>query len=142
MPHYAQAIRRERQTLIPFVIDSYGKSVKLFPENGSVENRLPFKPPPPPDIPLGNAGSFEIAPPYGVDTYFLLTTDEPLPNPWILEWDGVRARSPATPTALERVLLLVDDATRSPIVTRPTWSIERVPFESVPPRASPRSAQP
>jgi hypothetical protein len=114
-----------------FVIDSHGTGTLLFPQAGSVENRFPDAAPP--DIPLGEPGSFEVAPPYGIDTYFLLTTDEPLPNPWILAWDGVR--TPAAPTALEKLLMLTDAGTRAgPLATSATWSIERLVFESVPPR--------
>lgn len=93
-----------------FVIDQSGRGILLFPQHGSVGNRFPSADPPPREIALGQASAFVGAPPYGVDTYFLLTTDEPLPSPWILQWDGARAR-------------------RMPS----HWSIERVVLESVPP---------
>jgi hypothetical protein len=93
-----------------FVIDSHGTSTLLFPRRGSVENRFPC--PSPPEIPLGQSAAFEVTPPYGVDTFFLLTSEEALPIPWILEWDGVRTRS---------------------ISASASWSIDRMMFESVPP---------
>jgi hypothetical protein len=118
-----------------FTIDSHGKSVLLFPQqnSGSVENRFPRTPPPPQEIVLEG---FEVTPPYGVDTYFLLTTDEALPNQWILEWDGVRA--PLTnPTPLERLLLLTGSAERGrSIVTPSGWSLEKVVLEAVTPGKS------
>ena len=119
-----------------FMVDSYGESFLLFPRSGSVENRFPMQSSmPPAEIPLGAHGTFEIAPPYGVDTYFLLTTDEPLRNPWILEWDGVRARAPQPQTALEELLLLTASGSRARVrSTLSTWSVERLFFESVPPR--------
>jgi hypothetical protein len=92
-----------------FIIDRNGESFLLYPRAGSVENRFP-PPSLPTTIPLGEASAFEITPPLGADTYFLLTTDEPLPNPWILEWDGVRAPRFASLSA---------------------WSVEKVVFESV-----------
>lgn len=95
-----------------FVIDGHGNSRLVFPLTGSVENRFPIGDPAPAEIALGEASAFRIIPPYGRDTYFLLSTEEPLPNPSILEWDGVRARRALT-------------ATR--------WSIERITFESVAP---------
>lgn len=104
---------RQRYVYV-FVIDNRGASFLLFPRRGSVENRIPFALPAPPEIRLGKESAFEVAPPYGVDTYFLLTTDEPLPDPWILQWDGVRTRGP-----LQRLR---------------TWSLEKIAFESVPPR--------
>jgi hypothetical protein len=117
-----------------FTVDSHGRSTLLFPRSGSVENRFPLQPSPPPEIPLGDTAAFEAAPPYGMDTYFLLSTDEPLPNPWILEWDAVRAprRDPSTP--LEQLLVLTASDSRSRrLLTPATWSLERVIVESVPP---------
>jgi hypothetical protein len=119
-----------------FSIDSDGKSVLLFPFRGSVENRFPSAPPQR-EILLGRRESVRPVPPYGVDAYFLLTTDEPLSNPWVLEWDGVRAVEPAT--SLERLLMITAAGERAtPPPTPATWSIEKVFLESVPPRAAPK----
>jgi uncharacterized caspase-like protein len=118
-----------------FTIDSHGRSVLLFPRSGSVENRFPLAAPAPPEIALGAATAFEVAPPYGVDTYFLLTTDEQLPSPWILEWDGVRAAGGQQPTALEQLLMLTGSAGRAPMLTTPSnWSLEKLVLEAVTPR--------
>lgn len=97
-----------------FVVDSHGNSRLVFPTTGSVENRFPLAGQTPAEISLGNPSAFRITRPYGVDTYVLLSTEEPLPNPSILGWDGVRARRALAETP---------------------WSIERITFESVaPPR--------
>lgn len=114
-----------------FVVDSRGKSYLVYPA-GAMENRFPIGQPSN-EISLGRDGLLAMLPPYGFDTYFLLTTEEPLPNPWILEWDGVRTRSPASPTALERLLMLDDVESRGPHVTPVGWSLERMTLESVPP---------
>lgn len=134
-------LRVAQRYVYVFVIDSYGRSTLLFPRGtGSVENRLPLSLPAPRDIRLGQASAFEVAAPYGVDTYFLLTTDEALPNPWILEWDGVRTRAPESPTPLEQLLLLTGATSRAGLLATPTtWSLERFVYESVPPRRSKRS---
>ena len=81
-------------------------------------------------------GRIRVTPPYGVDTYFLLTTAEPIADPWVLQWDGIRGERPRGRTALERLLAATSSATRSPtsIVTPVEWSIERVIVESVAPR--------
>lgn len=120
-----------------FAIDSHGTSALLF-GSSSVENRFPSPAATPPtEISLGITGTFEIAAPYGVDTYFLLTTDEPLPNPRILEWDGVRAGAPQPQSALEELLLVTGSGSRARRhVTPSTWSIERAVFEAVSPRES------
>jgi hypothetical protein len=95
-----------------FVVDSRGNSHLVFPQTGSAENRFPIGDLAPTEISLGDPSAFRIARPYGIDTYFLLSTEEPLPNPSILEWDGVRARRALGTTP---------------------WSIERITIESVAP---------
>jgi hypothetical protein len=116
-----------------FVIDSSGHSSLLFGRS-SVENRLPL-----PDggsaveIPLGASPSFTASAPFGTDTFFLLTTDEPLPSPALLEWDGIRGRS-APATELERLFALLQSGRRSAAVLRTpaAWSIERTTFQTTP----------
>jgi hypothetical protein len=77
-----------------FAIGSRGDGVLLFPRRGSVENRFPLSADAPPaQIPLPGS-AFRLAPPYGVETYFLLSTEEPLPNPWVLEFEGARGGAP------------------------------------------------
>jgi hypothetical protein len=134
-----------------FAIDSHGKSVLLFPapNSGGTENRFPLAPAageaapdPRADIPLGPPALFEVDEPYSMDTYFLLATDEPLHNPWILEWEGVRTRGPRGGNALEELLSVTGGTARSPrpISTPASWSIEKLAAESVPPAAG-RKAQ-
>jgi hypothetical protein len=137
-----------------FVIDSAGTSTLLFPRanSGSVENRLPLTTEagrsirsPAAEIPLDESEPFTIAAPYGADTYFLLSTSEPLPALASLEWTGVRGgkqtpgdgNAPKTP--LERLLARTLSGTRgdpndAPIRTPADWSIEKVTFQSVAPR--------
>jgi len=127
----------KKRYVYAFVVDSDGMSTLLYPpgDSGSVENRLPDAGAPV-DIPLDGSG-FEASEPFGVDTYFLLSTDEPLPNPNILEWDSVRAPQWQPKSALEELLALTAAGTRSQgVLTPATWSIERVSFESVRSRAT------
>jgi hypothetical protein len=134
-----------------FVIDSNGRSVLLFPrpETGPVENLLPITTTPgrplreaPDEIPLTGTRPFEIAEPYGVDTYFLLSTDEPLTALSGLEWSGVRTpRGAMKRGPLEELLARTLAGTRAPdeaIRTPPNWSIDKVVFQSVPPRRTAR----
>jgi hypothetical protein len=115
-----------------FLLDSFGRSVLLYPRSGSVENRFPLSDPPPPEIALDSA--FEVTPPYGIDTYVLLSTDEPLPNPWILDSEGVRSRDPRALTPLERLLQETATGTRGATLVLPSaWSIDRFVYESVAP---------
>jgi hypothetical protein len=134
----------QQRYIYVFMIDTFGKAFLLFPRSGSVENRFPLagQENAPREIPLG-ATSFSIAPPYGIDSYFLLTTDEPLVNPAVLEWDGVRSRVPRADTALERLLLALNGNTRTVGVHTPAnWSIENLVLESVAPRLQKRAVRP
>ncbi|HYC93132.1 MAG TPA: caspase family protein [Thermoanaerobaculia bacterium] len=109
--HYELVLRAAAQRPQPryfyaFVIDSHGTSTLLYPQYGSGENRLADT------RPQLSLGQFQVGPPYGLDTFILLATEEPLPSPWVLAWDGVRAG----PLELSQ------------------WSLERIVFESVAPR--------
>lgn len=127
-----------------FAIDCNGRGILLFPrpERGSVENRLPLTQSgtlpvvdPPAEIALGDRPSLVVRPPYGMDSYFLLSTDTPLSGASCLEWDGVRTPGPAPRTPLE-MLLAQPGGNRSgePVQTSPNWSIEKIVFESVSPK--------
>ncbi len=120
-----------------FVIDRLGKSFLIYPlrNSGSVENRFPIRTPET-TIKLPDASRFRILPPYGTDTYFLLSTDEPLANPSVLEWDGIRTPTFTKPlTALEELFLLTTDPTRGRrVINTGGWSLEKVVYESIAPR--------
>ena len=120
-----------KRYIYAFVVDTNGKSTLLFPPPtaGSVENHFQ---PTETEVALGESSAFGANPPYGVDTYFLLTTEEPLPNPSVLEWDGVRAPEALTP--LEQLLLQPTRAIGAAVPTK--WSIIRTTFESLAPHAT------
>ena len=107
----ARTTPTEPRYVYVFAIDSSGRSTLLFPRDGSVENRFPIGAATP-EIALGDAAAFTITEPYGRDTYILLTTDEAIGDPWVLQWDGVRAPS------AQRLS---------------QWSLERITVTSVPP---------
>nr|MDQ3281190.1 hypothetical protein [Acidobacteriota bacterium] len=117
-----------------FGIDAFGKSVLLFPRRGSVENQFPIDKdaPPPREIRVGQVA---VTPPYGQDTYVVVSTDESLPNPAVLEWSGVRSRGPRGATGLEELLSRTGGSTRGVdrVETPPTWSVDRLPIRSIPP---------
>lgn len=134
-----------------FVIDSDGRGVLLFPRPaaGSVENLLPFTSTPgqplsqpPAEIPLVDARPFMVGPPYGMDTYFLLSTEEPLPSLAGFDWTGVRSPNGYLKgNPLEELLASTLTGIRSPgnpIRTPPTWAIDKVVLQSVAPRKNAR----
>lgn len=131
----------ERRYVYVFALDAYGTGTLLFPRaaSGNVENRVPFESSTtegfPPEIPLGPARLFTIGPPFGVDTYVLLSTVTPIPDPSVLELRGARTRGPlsTSPNPLERLLQAVQEGTRGTPVAMPSdWSIDRLTLRSVP----------
>lgn len=122
----------QRYTYV-FEIDSTGKSTLLFPVSG-LENRIPVDPATPPAVVVLQPPAFlETRPPFGVETFFLLTSDERLPNPWVLEWSSVRTRAPRSNDPLQELLAQTNDGTRAvAIVTPSNWTLQRLVFESTP----------
>ncbi|HYH46404.1 MAG TPA: hypothetical protein VEG34_12035, partial [Thermoanaerobaculia bacterium] len=128
-----------RRYVYVFLLDSWGQTRVLFPPaaRGGVENRFPLERRGREDwweeIPLGDQPSFRIDTPLGVDTYFLLTSSEPIPAPHVLEAAGVRTRGPHGRTALEELLSVRGGSHRSgPLLVPADWSLERLTFETVP----------
>ena len=126
-----------------FVIDSKGRSQLVYPPpgRGAVGNRLPVladdQSKAPAVISLtGRGGEFSITPPFGVDTFYMLASEERVPDPSVLTFDGVnmgeRGMGGATPLGR----LLVDVGAGSRGVTTYTgavpvnWGIERHLFLS------------
>ncbi|NIM15427.1 MAG: hypothetical protein GTO45_25915, partial [Candidatus Aminicenantes bacterium] len=70
-----------------FSIDSFGKGELLF---GDSENYFPVTDEFQAEIQPGDKEIFKIAEPFGVDTLFLLTTEEPITNTEVLDFKGVR----------------------------------------------------
>lgn len=118
-----------------FGLDSNANRVLLFPIGGiNVEHRIPYKTQSDDDytkeISLGDQ-TIEITEPFGVDTYFLLTTEDAIPNPLVLNSEGVKStilRGKSSP--LQH--LLSNIGTRGQYVKVPiNWSIERLHLKSV-----------
>ena len=133
----------ERRYVYAFVLDSHGNSTLLFPRagQGSVENRVPYAAVAggsrPREIPLGSA--FQAAPPYGTDTYVLLTTKEAIPAPSVLfHSSGVRTRGEESvsfeDSPLAEMLSQVGTRTRGGGVKVGSgrWSLDRLSFRTVP----------
>jgi hypothetical protein len=123
-----------RRFVYVFGIDPNGRSVLLFPRraSGSDENRLPLDGKPSLSPIVLSSVSFEE--PLGIETLFLISSEEPIANPWVLEWEGVRKRGPEGATDLEEVLSLTGGTKRSPYSPwiPALWSIERKVFVSAP----------
>lgn len=118
--------------LYVFALDGDGNGSLLWPsqQEGSVENDINFFTYLPERMPLPAEGHlFTVAPPVGMDSFFLLSSEEPLPDPGILNFSGVRTRAePEGPeTELSDLLFGLGEGTRSTSRSVPlNWSIERV----------------
>ncbi len=125
--------------LYVFSIDSFGNSTLLFPRvtQGSVENRFPIAVAAqeswPAEIRLGSQAGFRVRAPFGTDTFFLLSSEEPIPNPWVLQFGGVRSRGPRGETALEELLSQTGSSARGgpPDPLPINWSLERLTLQTV-----------
>jgi len=128
-----------------FVIDHFGTGTRVFPPpgRGNEGNRLPYaqvgdKPDFQPLIPLSGVSpdaDIEIGSPFGVDTYFLLTSDNAIDNPEVFNFEGVRTEA-GTRGASDPLTDLLSSASSMSrgANTRPVptlWSIETLTFRSV-----------
>jgi hypothetical protein len=125
-----------------FVIDSFGKGTLIFPQGGNIGNEFPTK--------KTSSGSYEledeidvpgseveVSEPYGIDNYFLLTSEQPIDNPEdVFNFSGARTRSArAVTNPLARLISDRAAGTRGSLSGVPTnWSIERFTFRSVEPK--------
>jgi len=129
-----------------FVVDHFGNGTRIFPPpgRGNEGNRLPYaqvgeKAAFQPLLPLeGDSAEadIEIGSPFGVDTYFLLTSDNAIDNPEVFNFEGVRSEAGMREAAdpLTALLSSASSMTRggSPRPVPAPWSIETVTFHSVP----------
>ncbi len=120
-----------------FVIDSVGNSILLYPPTpwGNVENLFPpISGTAPAEIAIGEDSRFDVIGPFGTDTFFLLTTAEPILNPLVLEYDGVRDRGPKGENVLEELLSLTGGSrtARRTMAIPMRWSLERQVYRTVP----------
>ncbi len=120
-----------------FSIDAEGNT-KLFYGGKGVENKMPRlddKNEVPDYIPLGRQPLFRVTGPYGVDTYVIITTDEPITNPELLESSGVRTRDGSEARGQKKWTDMFKNAgsgARGAGDIAPTnWSVVRVSVRSV-----------
>jgi hypothetical protein len=74
----------------------------------------------------------KIEPPFGLDTYILLASEERIPDPYILEFKGVITRGKGSDTPLAKLLQGIGTASRAPKAEVPVnWSIDRAFLRSV-----------
>jgi hypothetical protein len=133
----AGATHVSAQHVYVFVVASSGERRLLYPTviDGTGENLFPLRDQTgqfPAEIRLGRA-EITIEPPLGTDTYIMLTTSTPLPDPHVVEGDAVKSRGVMLDDPLSRLLRQAASGMRGGgIATSADWSIERLVIESIP----------
>jgi caspase domain-containing protein len=125
----------QRRWVYVFAMDSAGTRELIFPvrELGDVGNLVP-RGDPAPEVVLSRA-AVRVSEPFGTDTFFLLASDSKLPDPEVLNEDGVRTRGlggrGADPLPLD-LIAPVTRRTRGGRVERQAadWTIRRISVTS------------
>ena len=82
----------------------------------------------------------KVGPPFGVDTMILLSTAQPLPDPSVLNFEGVaRGATRGAKTPLEQLLSSASSGSRglgAEVEVPTNWGIQVQPLRSVPQTAS------
>ena len=123
----------DRRWVYVLDIDCHGRGTVLYPRDYS-ENQFPN------DADLGRqfflpgAPILRIGPPYGVDTLILLSTQQPLADPYVLNFEGVAERGTrGVSSPLERLLNQTSGGTRGFSDEVPTnWGIGLMTVHSAP----------
>jgi len=116
-------------------IDCHGKGSLIYPQNYS-ENQYPGEGDQDTQVILRHAPTLKVGPPFGVDTLILLTTAQPLPDPNVLNFEGVaRGASRGAKTPLEQLLSSASSGSRglgAEVEVPTNWGIQLTTLRSVP----------
>jgi hypothetical protein len=114
-------------------IDCHGKGTLLYPLDYA-ENQFPSAADNGRQFVLPGARTLRIGPPYGVDTLILLSTAQPLPDPYVLNFEGVASRGTrGMESPLQELLNNTSGGTRGFSGEIPTnWGIGLITMRSVP----------
>jgi Caspase domain len=114
-------------------IDCHGQGTVLYPRDYS-ENQFPNDADNGRQFILPGAPVLRIGPPYGVDTLIMLSTAEPLADPYVLNFEGVASRGTrGVSSPLEKLLNQTSGGTRGFSGEVPTnWGIGLMTVHSAP----------
>lgn len=127
----------ERRWVYVLDIDCHGKGTLVYPQDYA-ENQFPNDADNGRNFVLPGARNLRVGPPYGVDTFILLSTAQPLPDPYALNFEGVASRgSRGLESPLEKLLANTSSGTRGFSSEVPTnWGIALTTMRSVPKEAA------
>jgi hypothetical protein len=116
-------------------IDCHGQGTLLYPVDYA-ENQFPNDSDTGNQFLLPGARTLRIGPPYGIDTMILLSTAQPLSDPYVLNFEGVSHASRGVQSPLEQLLSNTSSGTRGSSGAVPTnWGIAVTTMRSIPPAA-------
>lgn len=123
----------DRRWVYVLDIDCHGQGTVLYPR-GNAENQFPNDADNGRQFVLPGAPVLRIGPPYGVDTLILLSTEQPLADPFVLNFEGVASRGTrGVASPLERLLGQTSGGTRGFAGEVPTnWGIGLMTVHSAP----------
>ena len=123
----------DRRWVYVLDINCHGQGEVLYPHNYA-ENQFPNDADNGRQFILPGAPTLRIGPPYGVDTLILLSTEQPLPDPYALNFEGVATRGArAASSPLEKLLSQASGGTRGFSGEVPTnWGIGLMTVHSAP----------
>ena len=118
-------------------IDCHGKGSLIYPLNYS-ENQYPGEGDQDNQIILRHAPTLKVGPPFGVDTMILLSTAQPLPDPSVLNFEGVaRGATRSAKSPLEELLSSASAGSRglgAEVEVPTNWGIQTPSLRSLPSR--------
>jgi hypothetical protein len=114
-------------------IDCHGKGTLVYPLDYT-ENQFPSAAGNGRQFVLPGAPALRVGPPYGVDTFILLSTAQPLPDPYALNFEGVASRGArGMESPLQKLLNNASSGTRGSSGEIPTnWGIALMTMHSIP----------
>lgn len=133
-----------RQFVYVFALYCDGKAHLWFPQSGTSgeQNRLPWLAPGEDrwqtEIPLNLKPRLQITPPFGQDTYFMVTSEEKIMDLSVFEFEPVvtRGEGRGPGNSVASILRGLSSTTRGGGYSPSTeWSIQRLTFQSVPKNA-------
>jgi hypothetical protein len=120
-------------------IDCHGTGSLIYPQNYS-ENQYPGEGDQDNQIILRHAPTLKVGPPFGVDTMILLSTAQPLPDPSVLNFEGVaRGATRSAKSPLEELLSSASAGSRglgAEVEVPTNWGIQITSLRSLPKEAA------
>ena len=126
----------EKRWVYVLDIDCHGQGTVLYPR-GNSGNQFPNESDTGNQFLIPGAPALKIGAPFGTDTFVLLSTAQPLADPYVLNFEGVSRSRGGEQSPLEQLLSNTSSGTRGNPGQVPTnWGVGLTTIHSVPQQAS------